>query len=231
LGVDISAFVAFGAGLLSFFSPCVVPLLPAYISFVTGATAEEILTRPPRLRAILPQIVLFCLGFSAVFVLLGLAATTAAHELLRLRPIARWVGGSVVLLFGIHLIGIVEFRFLQVERKLHLRERPAHALAAFVIGVAFAFGWTPCSGPVLASILAYAGTRETMAEGVLLLVLYSLGLAVPFLCMGFALGSCLRWLRKAQALARWASVVSGVLLIVLGLLLITDNFDLLYRLV
>jgi cytochrome c-type biogenesis protein len=141
------------------------------------------------------------------------------------------VGGSVVLLFGIHLIGIVEFRFLQVERKLHLRERPAHALAAFVIGVAFAFGWTPCSGPILASILAYAGTRETMAEGVLLLVLYSLGLAVPFLGMGFALGSCLRWLRRARVLARWASVVSGVLLIVLGLLLITDNFDLLYRLV
>ena len=228
---DVSALLAFGAGVLSFFSPCVVPLLPAYISFITGVTAEEILTRPPRLRDVLPQIFLFCLGFSIVFVLLGLAATSAGHQIVRIRPFVRWIGGSVVILFGIHLMGVVKFRFLQAEKRLHLRERPAHALAAFVIGVTFAFGWTPCSGPILGSILAYAGTSETMTQGVLLLALYSAGLAVPFLAMGFALGSCLRWLRSARSFLRWASIVSGVLLIVLGLLLITGNFDVLYGLV
>jgi len=222
LHADVSVFLAFGAGVLSFFTPCIVPVLPAYLSFITGVSAEEVLTYDSRWKAAFPQIVLFCLGFSAVFVVLGLAATAAGAELFRLGPIFRWGVGGVVLVFGIHLVGIIEFRFLQVERRFHLKRRPAHALAAFVIGLAFGFGWTPCSGPILGAILAYAGTRETLGQGVLLLSCYSLGLAVPFLAMGLALETCLRWLRSARAVLRWMSVGSGVLMIILGLLLITD---------
>lgn len=222
---DVSWFLAFGAGVLSFFTPCVLPLLPAYLSFITGVAVEEILEERPRRKAILPNVILFCVGFSIVFVLLGATATTIGQAVMKYQRVIQWAGGILVIIFGLHLLGLFQWRFMQIERKLHLSGRPAHRLAAFVIGVAFAVGWSPCIGPILGSILAYAGTQETMGHGIMLLVLYSLGLAIPFVVVGFAVGSFMPWFTVAKRAMRWVNVVAGILLIVMGFLLITNNLS------
>lgn len=225
---EISWFLALGAGGLSFFSPCILPLLPAYLSFITGAGVEEILESRPARREVLPQVLLFCLGFSMVFVLMGATASTLGQAVFRYQRIIEWVGGAVVILFGLYLLGVFQLQALQMEKRLQVNNRPAHAFAAFVIGVAFAAGWTPCIGPILGSILMYAGTRETLTQGILLLVFYSLGLAIPFMAVGFAIGSLLPLLRRARSFMRWVTATSGVLLILMGLLLITDNLTVIY---
>lgn len=225
---DVSWFIALGAGLLSFFSPCILPLLPAYLSFITGLAVEEIFESRPARREVIPQVLLFCLGFSFVFVLMGATASSLGQLVFRYQRIIQWIGGGLVIFFGLHLIGVFQWRALQMERRLHLKNRPAHAFGAFLIGIAFAAGWTPCIGPILGSILTYAGTQDTMGQGIVLLVFYSVGFAIPFIAVGFAVGSLLPWLRKAGALLRWVSVVSGILLILMGLLLITDHLNLLY---
>jgi cytochrome c-type biogenesis protein len=225
---EISWFLAIGAGVLSFFSPCILPLLPAYLSFITGAGVEEILESRPARRKILPQVLLFCLGFSTIFVLMGATASTLGQAVFRYQRIIEWVGGVLVIFFGLYLLGVFQWRALQMEKRLHLSNRPAHALGAFVIGIAFAAGWTPCIGPILGSILMYASTSETLPQGVFLLVLYSMGLAVPFVAVGVTIGSLLPWLKKAGSVMRWVSAASGVLLILMGLLLITDNLTMIY---
>ena len=229
--VEVSWFLALGAGVLSFFTPCILPILPAYLSFITGRAVEEILeNRAPR-REVLPPILLFCLGFSVVFVILGATATTIGQVVYEYQRALEVVGGVLVVLFGLHQLGVLQWRFLLAEKGLHLRNRPAHALGAFVIGVAFAVGWTPCLGPILGSILAYAGTRETLSQGVFLLVLFSAGLTAPFIAVGMALGNILPRFRSANRFMRWIVLSSGILLILMGLLLITDNMRLLNRLV
>jgi cytochrome c-type biogenesis protein len=225
----ISWILALGAGGLSFFSPCILPLLPAYLSFITGVGVEEILENRPGRREILPQVLLFCLGFSMIFVLMGATASTLGQAIFQYQRILQWAGGVVVILFGLHLLGVFQWRVLQVEKRLHLGKRPAHALGAFVIGIAFAAGWTPCIGPILGSILMYAGTSQTLIQGILLLALYSIGLAVPFVAVGFAIGSLLPLMQRARNVMRWVSGVSGALLILMGLLLITDNLAVVYR--
>lgn len=226
--IEVSWFLAFGAGLLSFFTPCILPLLPAYLSFMTGVAVEEILTERPSRRAVLPNVILFCLGFSSIFVLLGATASSLGQAIFRYQRVIQWVGGALVIVFGLHLLGVLKVRAMQIERKLHLSSRPAHGLAGFVIGVAFAVGWSPCMGPILGSILAYAGTSETLMEGIMLLVLYSLGLATPFVAVGLAIGSFLPWFTAAKRAMRWVNVVAGFLLIVMGILLITNNFNIIY---
>jgi cytochrome c-type biogenesis protein len=228
--VEVSWFLALGAGILAFFTPCILPILPAYLSFITGRAVEEILESRPARREVLVPILLFCLGFSTVFVTLGATATALGQMVYEHQRVLEAVGGVVVVVFGLHQIGLLRLSFLQVDKGLHLRKRPAHWLAAFVIGIAFAAGWTPCLGPILGSILAYAGTRETVAQGVMLLVLFSVGMSAPFLAVGLALGSVLPRLRAASRLMRWITLASGSLLILMGLLLLTDNMKFLYRL-
>jgi cytochrome c-type biogenesis protein len=226
---EISWFLAVGAGVLSFFSPCILPLLPAYLSFISGATVEEVLEHRPARRQVMPQVLLFCLGFSLVFVLMGATASTLGQMIFRYQRLIQWIGGALVIFFGLHLIGLLQWRVLHVEKRLHLANRPAHALAAFVIGLAFAAGWTPCIGPILGSILTFAGTRETLTQGIALLVLYSFGLSVPFVAVGLAIGSLLPWLQKVSSLMRWLSMTSGLLLILMGVLLLTDNLTVMFR--
>jgi len=229
--LEVSWVLALGAGILSFFSPCILPLLPAYLSFITGRAVEEILENRPARREILPHVVLFCLGFSLIFVIMGATASTLGQALFRHQRIMEWAGGLLVIILGLHQLGVFQWRFLQVEKRLHLRARPAHALGALVVGVVFAVGWTPCIGPVLGAILTFAGTRETLSQGVLLLAAFSLGLALPFLALGLGLGAVLPRLRSAKGLMRGVMAASGGLLILMGLLLITDNMKFLYRLV
>jgi cytochrome c-type biogenesis protein len=274
---EIGWLLAVGAGMLSFFSPCVIPVVPAYISFVTGLSAEEVMDRRPPLKRTLPPMILFCAGFSLVFVLLGATASAIGQMVHEYQWVIRWAGGFIVILFGFYLlgdlqlwavrlaglasvalgavsiaggavdavlavsfaglfllflvlmkVGVSQWRLLQMERRIHLRRRPVHSLAAFVIGVTFAAGWSPCIGPILGGILAYAGTRETLSQGLTLLAFYSMGMAVPFLGLGIALGALMPWISRAKRVLMWVSAASGVLLMLLGALIITDNLNLLY---
>jgi cytochrome c-type biogenesis protein len=226
---DVSWFLALGAGLLSFFTPCVLPLLPAYLSFITGVTVEEILEERPARKTILPNVILFCLGFSLIFILMGATASAIGQAIYRYQRIIQWVGGILIILFGLHLLGVFQLRIMQMDRRLHLSSRPAHGLAAFLIGIGFAVGWSPCIGPILGSILAYAGTRETLMQGIVLLALYALGLSIPFVAVGFAIGSFIPWFTAAKRVVRWVNMGAGALLIIMGLLLITDNLGAVYR--
>lgn len=227
---EISWALALVAGVLTFFTPCILPLLPAYVSFITGKAVEDILQDRPVRREILPPILFFCLGFSLIFVILGATATTLGRLLAAHQRALEILGGAVVILFGLQQLGLIRVGFLQREKRLHFRGRPAHGLGAFLVGVAFAAGWTPCLGPVLGSILAYAGTRETVSQGVVLLCFFSLGMSLPFVALGLATGSLLPRLRAASRFMFWIRLGSGGVLITLGVLLIADQMSYLTRL-
>lgn len=219
-------FIAFGSGLLSFFSPCVLPLIPAYICFITGLSIEELsISQEKRdIKPILAEAVLFILGFSAVFIILGASATFLGSYLLAKQKIFRIIGGAVVILFGLHLIGFFKIRPLQHEKRIHFKTKPFHMLGSFLIGAAFGFGWTPCIGPLLGGILILAATRETLSEGVLLLSSYSLGLAVPFLLASLGIGWLLSLFTRIKKYFKLISVASGALLIIVGIWIIKGGF-------
>lgn len=227
---EVSSALALGAGVLTFFTPCILPLLPAYVSFITGKAVEDILEDRPVRREILPPILFFCLGFSLIFVMLGATATTLGRLLAAHQRTLEILGGTVVILFALQQLGLIRVGLLQREKRLRLKGRPAHGLGAFLVGVAFAAGWTPCLGPVLGSILAYAGTRETVAQGVALLCFFSLGMSLPFVALGLATGTLLPRLRAASRFMFWIRLGSGGVLLVLGLLLIGDQMSYLSRL-
>jgi cytochrome c-type biogenesis protein len=222
---EVSWALALGAGVLTFFTPCILPLLPAYVSFITGKAVEEILEERPVRKEILPPVIFFCLGFSLIFVILGATATTLGRLLAAHHRVLEIVGGTVVILFGLQQLGIIRVGFLLKEKRVHLGSRPSHGLGAFLVGVAFAAGWTPCLGPVLGSILAYASTQETVTQGVVLLCFFSLGMSLPFVALGLATGAVLPRLRAAGRFMFWIRLGSGGVLIVLGLLLIGDQMS------
>ena len=222
----VSLFIAFGAGILSFFSPCVLPLIPAYVSFITGLSLEEL--RKPgdkrknieNLQKVLWQTILFVLGFSFIFVALGATASYLGDLISRYEKIIRIVGGSVIILLGLHVTGIFNIKQLEYEKKLHLRSRPANIFGAFVVGMVFAIGWTPCVGPALAAILGLAGTQETIGKGIMLLSSYSLGLGLPFILTALAMNAFLNLFSKVQRYIKAISIVTGLLLIGVGILII-----------
>ncbi len=229
MDVSISVVVAFLGGLVSFLSPCVLPLVPSYVTFVTGMTLDELTSADharARQRAALPA-ALFVLGFGVVFVGLGATATMLGATLRRSLPLMQQVGGAVIVLFGLYLLGVPRPGALMRERRVRLASRPAGMLGAVVIGAAFGAGWSPCVGPVLASILLYSGTQATMGQGLLLLTAYTLGLGLPFFVAAVALN---RYLAGVTHLRRWLVPLeraSGALLIVVGALLFTGRFTLL----
>jgi cytochrome c-type biogenesis protein len=225
---SVSLWLAFGAGLVSFLSPCVLPLVPSYVTFVTGMTMNELTTRgrgDARRRAAV-HAALFILGFTLVFLTLGATATALGAALRRELPLVQQIGGAVIVMFGLYLLGVLRPGMLMRERRVYLASKPAGHAGSVIAGVAFGAGWTPCVGPVLASILLYAGTRATVAKGLLLLSAYSLGLGVPF----FIAAVALNWyLAGARRLTRWLGVIettSGALLVLVGVLLITGRFAL-----
>lgn len=225
---NVSLFAAFTAGLISFISPCVLPLIPAYLSFISGVSVEE-MKSPGKKSEVLKKVslntVLFILGFSLVFVALGASATFIGDFLLSKLAIFNKIAGAIIMLLGLHLLGVFRIRFLNYEKRFHTRSRPLGPFGSFLVGLAFAFGWTPCIGPILAGILLVASNQDTVTKGVVLLSSYSLGLGIPFFVTAVSFHSFLSvfgWIKKHF---RTVEIISGLFLIIIGFLIFTGSFS------
>lgn len=215
--------MAFVAGLLSFLSPCVLPLVPAYLGFITGMSLDDLQEQPSR-RAVLVPALFFVGGFSLIFLLLGASATLVGQLFRQYQDWIARVGGVIIILFGLHLIGVFRLTPLLREKRLHLASTPKGYFGAALAGLVFGAGWTPCIGPVLGTLLTWALVRDTMWNAMLLLGGYSLGLAVPFLLAALGTGWFLRVSRKYRGLIPVMEKASGVLLLLVGVLLVTGTF-------
>ena len=226
---SVSLGVAFLAGLASFLSPCVLPLVPSYVTFVTGMTLDDLTERQGaqvrRVAAV--HAALFVLGFTIVFVSLGATATALGASVRRSLPLIQQAGGALIIAFGLYLAGVLRIPALMRERRVQLASKPAGRLGSVLVGMAFGAGWTPCVGPVLAGILVYAGMRTTVAKGMLLLGAYALGLGVPFFVAALALNWFLATTRVLRRWLRPIELLAGVLLVVVGLLLVSGRFTVL----
>jgi cytochrome c-type biogenesis protein len=227
---QITLLAAFGAGLLSFVSPCVLPLVPAHVSYITGLSIDQ-LRDPSGRRQIRKTIIvnslLFIGGFSVVFITFGGSVSLFGQWLFHYQDYLRKIGGGLIILFGLYVLGAFNFGFLSRESRVHFQTRPVGYLGSFLIGVTFAAGWTPCVGPILTSILLYAGTTDTSVDGLALLVFYSLGLGLPLFVTALWLDQFLIHFQQIRNYFRPLSIMSGVLLVVVGGLLFSNTFFLL----
>jgi len=217
----LGLLVAFAAGLLSFLSPCVLPLVPSYLGFLTGMTLPEV---EQRRRVALIHATLFVAGFSLVFILLGATATALGRTLNYYQVWVQRIGGALILGFGLICLGLIRSPVLYQERRLQLEHKPVGYLGSLLVGMVFAAGWTPCIGPVLGGILSLAASAGDVRRGVLLLAVYSAGLAVPFLVAALAVESFLRWFQRFRPLLPWVMRITGALLVLVGVLLMTGQF-------
>jgi len=230
LPLPLAAFVA---GLISFLSPCVLPLVPGYVSLISGSSIEELRARGEKqglLSSVMLNSIFFIAGFTIVFVLLGAAATGIGHLVRSYQSILLRVAGVIIIIFGLHLTGLIKIKFLYTDARMHNVGGGGGSNSvwgAFLVGFAFAFGWTPCIGPILAGILTLAASQGTVAKGVLLLTIYSMGLAVPFLLTSLGIDRFLGFYSRFRKHLHTVEVGSGVLLIVLGALILTRYFTLL----
>ncbi len=224
LPLPIAAFLA---GLVSFLSPCVLPLVPGYVSLISGAGVEELKSQESQLfRRVMINSIGFVLGFSIVFVTLGAISTEVGQLLARYKSLLSEIAGVVIILFGLHLTGIFKIKALYMDARLHSVKGSSTPWGAFVLGFAFAFGWTPCVGPILAVILGFAAAQDSVFKGIVLLAIYSLGLAVPFLLTSLGIGRFLKFYSRFRAHMHALEIASGVLLIFLGILLVMGRFTL-----
>jgi cytochrome c-type biogenesis protein len=226
VGASLGVVVAFSAGLFSFLSPCVLPLFPSYLSFITGMSVGDLsgdLTAAARRRVLL-HAVTFVLGFSLVFVSLGASFSAAGQVLFQYRDWIRIVGGLLIIVFGLYIAGLLSIGLFTRTQQWQIREKPAGYVGSFLVGVTFAIGWTPCVGPILGAILSLAGTAETVQRGVGLLIAYSAGLGVPFLLSAVALGSFLRFFKRYRPFIPIVERGAGVLLVVVGVLVATNYY-------
>jgi len=219
----IELFIAFGAGLISFLSPCVLPLIPGYISFISGASLNELLAKK---KVNLIPLILFTLGFSFVFIMFGAAASYLGQILLQNSQILRVFAGLVIITFSLQLIGLINISFLNFEKKVYTK-RNNNIWFSFVVGMAFGFGWTPCIGPILGSILAMASTEETIFKAIILLSFYSLGLAIPFILSGYLMQRFLMFSKNFRKKINLVSKTGGVILLVTGILILTNQLQIL----
>ena len=217
----LGLFVAFAAGLLSFLSPCVLPLVPSYIGFLTGMSLPEV---SGRRRVAITHALLFVLGFSLVFILLGASATALGRALNYYQLWLQRIGGVLIVGFGLMCLGVFRVGFLTQERRVQVEQKPVGYLGSALVGMAFAAGWTPCIGPVLGAILGLAATSSDLSRGMLLLAFYSAGLAVPFLLAAVALESFLEWFQRFRRYLPWVMRLSGALLVFVGILMVTGEF-------
>jgi len=223
---QISLIAAFSAGLLSFVSPCVLPLVPSYISYITGLSVEQLTDASERVKfkkAIVLNSLIFIAGFSSVFIAFGASASLLGQVLITYQDHIRRFGGALIVVFGLYLLGILNLNFLKMEHRFQFRSRPAGYLGSFLIGVAFAAGWTPCVGPVLGSILLYASTTDSLVSGVVLLTSYSLGLGLPLFLTALGVDRFLAYFKQARAYLWGVSTVSGVLLVVVGVMIYANS--------
>lgn len=222
----MSLLLAFSAGLLSFLSPCVLPLVPAYITYITGSTVAELNSGKARLHTVYKSLG-FVLGFSLVFIAMGASLTSIGKLLITNMDVFRKIGGILIVFFGIHITGLIKIKTLYYEKRLIPFEKLSKNISSVFIGMAFAAGWTPCVGPILASILIYAGSMETISMGILLLTAYSLGLAVPFILTAYAIGSFSEFFKRISRHLNTISIISGILLIIMGVLIFTNKISML----
>jgi cytochrome c-type biogenesis protein len=218
-GVGLGVAIAFTAGLLSFLSPCVLPLVPSYLTFVTGMSLEDVQRSR---RTALIHALLFVVGFTIIFVALGATATLAGRLLLAHRIWITRIGGLLVIIFGLYLLGAFNLAAFGRERRVHLTDKPLGYLGTVLVGVAFGAGWSPCLGPILGAILTYTATQADLGRGLMLLGTYSLGLAVPFVFAALAVERFLSAFQRVRRHLVWVARASGVLLIIVGLLMVTD---------
>lgn len=226
----VSLLTAFAAGLASFVSPCVLPIVPGYLSFISGVNVAQLKDgeAPAHLvRKVVITSLFFILGFSTVFVTLGAAATLIGYYLQQYKRVLAMVGGVIVIILGLHTAGLLRIPWLLYEKRAEMRQRPLGLLGAYVVGLAFGFGWTPCIGPILGAILVYASQQETVTEGMVLLSSYSAGLGVPFLAAALAIQGFFRTSRRLKRHMLAVERVSGALLIAVGLLLVTNRLEVL----
>jgi cytochrome c-type biogenesis protein len=223
---QITLLAALAAGFLSFVSPCVLPLIPGYISFVSGVSVEAMRGDAPpaasRLQIFITSLA-FVIGFSIVFVLLGASATAIGKLRFAKLPLLSRIAGGILIVFGLHTMGVFRLAFLETEKRVHSQKRPAGPLGAMLAGVAFAFGWTPCIGPILGGVLAIAGSKNSIAEGITLLAVYSLGLGVPFLLTSLAINRFFGAAKRIRRHYHAIELTSGALLIAIGVLIITGR--------
>ena len=219
----IELIIAFGAGLISFLSPCVLPLIPGYVSFITGNTLNEILEK--KKIDLLPLIV-FSLGFSFVFIIFGATASFLGQILLQNSQILRTIAGVIIIIFSLQLIGVLNIKFLNVEKKFYTK-KSNNIFLVFIVGMAFGFGWTPCIGPILGSILALASTEETIYKAILLLSFYSLGLAIPFILSGYLMQKFLLFSKNFKRNINLVTKGGGIILLITGILILTNQLQVL----
>lgn len=227
---NVSLLMAFGGGILSFFSPCVLPVIPSYVSYITGISFEDLTGEHDRKRiriTTLKNSLFFIAGFSLIFVLLGASSSFLGSILSDYQDAIRKIGGILIVVMGLYIAGVLKIGFLSQERRLHLQNKPAGLLGSFLVGTAFAAGWTPCIGPVLGSILLYASTANSVTSGIELLTSYAIGLGLPFLITSLAINTALSYFKTINRYMRVVSVVSGLFLVVVGILLFTGTFNVL----
>lgn len=224
---NISVLVAFTAGLISFLSPCILPMIPSYLAFITGISLEE-LSQDKNLKKVRKSVIanslFFILGFSILFIAMGASATFIGKFLAKN---IRWfeiIGGSLVVILGLHFAGLFKLKFLEREKKIHLEKKPLGYVGTVLVGMAFGAGWTPCVGPILGSILTMAAATQNVAKGVILLVSYSIGLGIPFLLTGLLIHKFFEYFKTIRKYFRVITLVGGILLVIIGLLLITGYF-------
>jgi cytochrome c-type biogenesis protein len=219
----LELFIAFGAGLISFLSPCVLPLIPGYVSFISGNTLNEILEKK---KIDLLPLIIFSLGFSFVFIIFGATASFLGQILLQNSQILRSIAGVIIIVFSLQLIGVLNIKFLNVEKKFYTK-KSNNIFFVFIVGMAFGFGWTPCIGPILGSILALASTEETIYKAILLLSFYSLGLAIPFILSGYLMQKFLLFSKNFKRNINLVTKGGGIILLITGILILTNQLQVL----
>ncbi|HEX6959500.1 MAG TPA: cytochrome c biogenesis protein CcdA [Ferrovibrio sp.] len=226
-GLDISYAAAAGAGVISFLSPCVLPLVPAYLCFVAGTTLDRLVTEDGADRATARRVffaaLAFVLGFSTVFVVMGASASALNRLIIENIDIIGKIAGAVIVLFGLHYMGLLKIGLLYREARFNTAERPTSIIGAYVIGLAFAFGWTPCVGPILATILTVAASRDQLGYGVSLLATYALGLGIPFLLAALAVKPFMAFMQRFKRHLHKVEIVAGAMLVVTGVLIFTNS--------
>ena len=218
----LNLIIAFGAGLISFLSPCVLPLIPGYISYISGESLGDIVEKQ---KKILLKTILFSLGFSLVFISFGATASFIGNLLLEYSNSLRVVAGLIIIIFSLQLIGILNLNFLNKEKRIYTKNYSNNLFFPVVVGSAFGFGWTPCIGPVLGSILALAATESSIGKGILLLSFYSLGLAIPFVLSGYGISKFLEFSKNFKKNIRRISISGGIILLITGVLIVTNKLQ------
>ena len=217
----IELFIAFGAGLISFLSPCVLPLIPGYVSFISGQSLQEILKSK---KVNFFPLVLFCLGFSTVFIILGASASYLGQTLLQNSDTLRIIAGIIIIIFSLQLIGLINISYLNFEKRFEAK-KSQNILFPYLIGLAFGFGWTPCIGPILGSILALASMEDTLSRAIILLSFYSLGLAIPFVLSGYLIQKFLIFSKNFKKNINLISKIGGIILLITGILILTNQLQ------